>query len=146
MNEEANFCSQCGATVTLGAKFCSNCGYDLQNSSAQTPLDKAIKTQTPLDKTIKIEVTNTNATVEKGFEAIGQVFKRKKKKVSKEWTEADLLDEINYLENKERHPSKGKESGVITELIMSFLEVAKVFIIFLATCVAIFWVITMSTK
>jgi uncharacterized membrane protein YvbJ len=47
MNEEVNFCSQCGATVTLGAKFCSNCGHDLQNSSAQTPLDKAIKTQTP---------------------------------------------------------------------------------------------------
>ena len=80
MNEEANFCSQCGAKVSPGAKFCSNCGYDLQNSSAQTPLDKAIKTQTPLDKTIKIEVTNTNATVEKGFEAIGKVFKRKKKK------------------------------------------------------------------
>ena len=58
MNEEANFCSQCGATVTLGAKFCSNCGYDLQNSS----------TQTPLDKTIKVEVTN--ATVEKGCRKI----------------------------------------------------------------------------
>ena len=75
MNEEANFCSQCGATVTLGAKFCSSCGCDLQNSS----------TQTPLDKTIKVEVTN--ATVEKGFKAvregfgtIGKVFKRKEKR------------------------------------------------------------------
>mgnify|MGYP006449224333 CR=1 FL=1 len=43
MNEEANFCSQCGAKVNSGAKFCSSCGYDLQNSSAQTPLDKTIK-------------------------------------------------------------------------------------------------------
>jgi hypothetical protein len=38
MNEEANFYSQCGATVTLGAKFCSNCGYDLQNISTMTPV------------------------------------------------------------------------------------------------------------
>ena len=60
MNEEANFCSQCGAKVSPRAKFCSTCGHDLQNSSAQTPLDK----------TIKIEVTNTNATVEKGFKAV----------------------------------------------------------------------------
>ena len=58
MNEEANFCSQCGAKIISGAKFCSNCGYDLQNSSAQTPLDK----------TIKVEVTN--ATVEKGFKVV----------------------------------------------------------------------------
>jgi hypothetical protein len=58
MNEEANFFSQCGATVNLGAKFCSSCGYNLQNSSAQTPLDK----------TIKVEVTN--AAVEKGFEKV----------------------------------------------------------------------------
>ena len=63
MNEEVNFCSQCGAKVSLGAKFCSNCGYDLQNSSAQTPLDK----------TIKVEVTN--ATVEKGFETVGKGVK-----------------------------------------------------------------------
>jgi hypothetical protein len=69
MNEEANFCSQCGATVTLGAKFCSNCGYDLQNSS----------TQTPLDKTIKVEVTN--ATVEKGFEKVEKGFKAVEKGV-----------------------------------------------------------------
>ena len=68
MNEEVNFCSQCGAKVSPGAKFCSNCGYVLQSSSTQTQLDKAIKTQTPLDKTIKVEVTN--ATVEKGFKAV----------------------------------------------------------------------------
>ena len=43
MNEEVNFCSQCGVTVSLSAKFCSNCGCDLQNSSTQTPLDKTIK-------------------------------------------------------------------------------------------------------
>jgi hypothetical protein len=146
MNDEVNFCSQCGAKVSPGIKFCSNCGYDLQNSSAQTQLDKAIKTQTPLDKTIKIEVTNTNATVEKGFKAVGKVFKRKKNNVPKESTEADLLeakllDEIYYIENKERHPSKGNESGVITELIMSFLEVVKIVLIFVATGFAIFWVI-----
>ena len=28
-------------------------------------------------KTIKIEIANTNVTLEKGFEAIGKVFKRK---------------------------------------------------------------------
>jgi hypothetical protein len=75
MNEEANFCSQCGAKITPEAKFCSSCGNNLTNSSTQIPLDKAIKTQTPLDKTIKIEVTNTNATVEKGFKAVGKGFK-----------------------------------------------------------------------
>ena len=69
MNEEANFCSQCGAKVSPGAKFCSNCGYDLQNSSAQTPLDK----------TIKVEVTN--ATVEKGFEKVEKGFKAVEKGV-----------------------------------------------------------------
>ena len=69
MNEEANFCSQCGAKIISGAKFCSNCGYDLQNSS----------TQTPLDKTIKVEVTN--ATVEKGFEKVEKGFKAVEKGV-----------------------------------------------------------------
>jgi hypothetical protein len=41
-----------------------------------------------LDKILKIEVTNTNATVEKAFEAIGKAFKRKKKTfkpVEKTW-------------------------------------------------------------
>ena len=146
MNEEMNYCNQCGAKITPEAKFCSSCGNNLTNSSTQIPLDKAIKTQTPLDKTIKIEVTNTNATVEKGFKAVGKVFKRKKKNVPKESTEADLLeakllDEIYYIENKERHPSKGNESGVITELIISFLEVVKIVLIFVATGFAIFWVI-----
>ena len=75
MNEEVNFCSQCGAKISSGVKFCSNCGHDLINSS----------TKITSDKTIKVEVTNakvevTNATVEKGFEAIGKVFKRNKKK------------------------------------------------------------------
>ena len=73
MNDEVNFCSQCGAKINSDAKFCSNCGYDLQSSSTQTQLDKAIKTQTPLDKTIKVEVTN--ATVEKGFETVGKGVK-----------------------------------------------------------------------
>jgi hypothetical protein len=77
MNEEMNYCSQCGVKITPEAKFCSSCGHDLKNSSTQIPLDKAIK----------IEVTNTNATVEKGFktvgkgvDAIGGVFKRNKEK------------------------------------------------------------------
>jgi hypothetical protein len=121
MNEEVNFCDQCGLKINSGAKFCSNCGHDLQNSSTQVLLDKAIKTQTPLDKTIKIELTNTNATVEKGFEAIGKVFKRKKKNVSKEWTEAELLDEINYLENTERHPSKANKPPTINGFSTKFL-------------------------
>ena len=58
MNEEVNFCSQCGAKVNSGAKFCLSCGYDLKNSSTKITLDKAIK------------VELTNATVEKGFKAI----------------------------------------------------------------------------
>ena len=73
MNEEANFCSQCGAKVSPGAKFCSNCGYDLQNSSAQTPLDK----------TIKVEVTN--ATVEKGFNAIEKGVKATPSIIKRVW-------------------------------------------------------------
>ena len=64
MNEEMNYCNQCGAKITPEAKFCSSCRNNLTNSS----------TQIPLDKTIKIEVTNTNATLEKGFKAVGQVF------------------------------------------------------------------------
>ena len=48
MNDEVNFCSQCGAKVSSGAKFCSTCGHDLQNSSTKT-------TSTTSDKTIKTE-------------------------------------------------------------------------------------------
>ena len=58
MNEEANFCSQCGVTVSTGAKFCSSCGHDLKNSPNKITSDK----------TVKVELTN--ATVEKGFKAI----------------------------------------------------------------------------
>jgi len=64
MNEEANFCSQCGVTVTSGAKFCSSCGHDLTNSSTKI---------TP-DKTVKVEVTNV--TVEKGVKAVKAMPKR----------------------------------------------------------------------
>ena len=67
MNEEVNFCSQCGVKVNSGAKFCLSCGYDLKNSSTKTSLDKAIK----------VEVTNV--TVEKGFKAVKNLFKRKEK-------------------------------------------------------------------
>ena len=46
MNEEANFCNQCKATVSPSAKFCSNCGCDLKNSSTQIPLDEEVKLET----------------------------------------------------------------------------------------------------
>jgi uncharacterized membrane protein YvbJ len=58
MNEEVNFCSQCGSKVNSGVKFCSSCGHDLKNSSTKMTSDKAIK----------VEVTNV--TVEKGFKAV----------------------------------------------------------------------------
>ena len=58
MNEEMNFCDQCGAKINSGANFCSSCGHDLKNSS----------TQITLDKTTKVGVTN--ATVEKGFKKL----------------------------------------------------------------------------
>jgi hypothetical protein len=67
MNEEVNFCNQCGTKINSDVKFCSNCGYDLTNSS----------TKTTSDKTIKVEVTNV--TVEKGFKAVKNLFKRKEK-------------------------------------------------------------------
>ena len=73
MNEEANFCSQCGATVTLGAKFCSSCGHDLTNSSTKI---------TP-DKTVKVEVTNV--TVEKGFNAIEKGVKATPSMINGVW-------------------------------------------------------------
>ena len=73
MNEEANFCSQCGVTVSPGAKFCSSCGHDLKNSSTKI---------TP-DKTVKVEVTN--ATVEKGFNAIEKGVKAMPSTISHVW-------------------------------------------------------------
>jgi hypothetical protein len=45
MNEEVNYCSQCGAKISSDAKFCSNCGCDLQNSSTKTPLDENVKVE-----------------------------------------------------------------------------------------------------
>jgi len=73
MNEEANFCSQCGTTVSPSAKFCSNCGCDLHNSSTKTPLDKAIQ----------VEVTNV--TVEKGFKAVEKGVKAVKTIPKRVW-------------------------------------------------------------
>ena len=49
MNEQANFCSQCGTKVSSGAKSCSNCGNDLKNSSTQTPLNENEKVETDID-------------------------------------------------------------------------------------------------
>ena len=58
MNEEANFCSQCGSKINSDAKFCSSCGHDLKNSS----------TKITSDKTIKVELTNaTGKGLEKGY-------------------------------------------------------------------------------
>jgi uncharacterized membrane protein YvbJ len=65
MNEEANFCSQCGAKVNSGAKFCSSCGYDLQNNSTKTSLDANIKLETA-----NLKLETTNATLEKGFKSL----------------------------------------------------------------------------
>ena len=76
MNEEVNFCSQCGVTVSPGAKFCSSCGHDLKNSSTKTA-------STTSDKTIKVEVTN--ATVEKGFNAIEKGVKAMPSTISHVW-------------------------------------------------------------
>ena len=64
MNEEVNFCNQCGSKISSDAKLCSSCGHDLKNSS----------TKTPLDKPIKVEVTNV--TMEKGFSAIEKGLKK----------------------------------------------------------------------
>ena len=67
MNEEVNFCDQCGSKINSDAKFCSSCGHDLKNSS----------TKITSDKTIKVEVTNVTvkgkSLVDKRFEAIGKV-------------------------------------------------------------------------
>ena len=73
MNEEVNFCSQCGVKISSDAKFCSSCGHDLKNSSTKITLDNKIT----LDKAIKVEVTN--GTVEKVFKAVKNVFKTKEK-------------------------------------------------------------------
>ena len=76
MNEQANFCSQCGAKINSDAKFCSSCGHDLKNSSTKT-------TSTTPDKTIKVEVTN--ATVEKGFNAIEKGVKAMPSTINHVW-------------------------------------------------------------
>ena len=121
MNEEVNFCSQCGAKVNSGAKFCLSCGYDLKNSS----------TKTPLDKPIKVEVTNV--TMEKGFSAIEkgvkatgkglkEVFKKKEKafKIKEKTWKSDL--ETPPPKRLERQPPQPAHSGMtITEIIKSLV-------------------------
>ena len=104
MNEEVNFCSQCGSKINSDTKFCPNCGHDLKNSS----------TKTTSDKTIKVEVTNV--TVEKGFKAVKNLFKRKEKTPKSP-------------KRLERQPD---EPEMITEIIMSFWEVVKILLIFFA--------------
>ena len=79
MNEEVNFCSQCGVKISSDAKFCSSCGHDLKNSSTKITLDHKVT----LDKPIKVEVTN--ATVEKGFNAIEKGVKAMPSTISHVW-------------------------------------------------------------
>jgi len=69
MNEEMNFCSQCGEKINSGVKFCSNCGHDLQNSSTKTSLDANIKLETA-----NVKLETTNATLEKGTKAIPAII------------------------------------------------------------------------
>ena len=104
MNEEVNFCNQCGSKINSDTKFCPNCGHDLTNSS----------TKTTSGKTIKVEVTNV--TVEKGFKAVKNLFKRKEK-TSKP------------PKRLERQPD---EPEMITEIIMSFWAVVKILLIVFA--------------
>ena len=89
MNEEANFCSQCGSKINSDAKFCSNCGCDLKNSSTKTSLDANIKLETA---NVKLETTNatlekgvkaTGATLEKGIKATGVTLEKGFKEVRK---------------------------------------------------------------
>ncbi len=57
MNEEVNYCDQCGAKIRSESKFCSSCGCALDGSISPK-----------FDATIK--VVTTNATVEKGFKTV----------------------------------------------------------------------------
>ena len=113
MNEEVNFCSQCGSKINSDAKFCSNCGHDLKNSS----------TKITSDKTIKVEVTNV--TVEKGFKAIekgvkatGKGLKEVFKKKEKTWPDLETPPPKRL----ERQPPQPAHSGMtITEIIKSLV-------------------------
>ena len=128
MNEEVNYCDQCGSKINSDAKFCSSCGHDLKNSS----------TKITSDKTIKVEVTNakvevTNVTVEKGFKAIEkgvkatgkglkEVFKKKEKafKIKEKTWKSDL--ETPPQKRLERQPPQPAHSGMtITEIIKSLV-------------------------
>ena len=123
MNEEVNFCSQCGAKISSDAKFCSNCGHDLKNSSTKITLDKAIK----------VEVTNV--TVEKGFNAIERVLK-KVFKTKEKTSKSDL--ETPSPKHLERQPPQPDEPGMtITEIIKSLITVVGVvaFIVLLGVLV-----------
>ena len=110
MNEEVNFCDQCGSKINSDAKFCPNCGYDLTNSS----------TKITSDKTIKVEVTNV--TVEKGFKAVKNLFKRKEK----------TSKPPKRLERQPDEPEVITEIMMIKEIIMSFWAVVKILLIVFA--------------
>jgi uncharacterized membrane protein YgdD (TMEM256/DUF423 family) len=115
MNEEVNFCSQCGSKIKSDTKFCPNCGHDLKNSS----------TKITSDKTIKVEVTNakvevTNVTVEKGFKAIEKVVKapwKGLKKVFKTKEKTFKIKEKTWKSDLETpSPKPPKSWGVILML------------------------------
>ena len=112
MNEEVNFCSQCGVKVNSGAKFCLSCGHDLKNSS----------TKITSDKTIKVEVTNV--TVEKGFKAIekgvkeaGKGLKDVFKTKEKTWSELETPSQ--------KHLEKQANTTVETEMTTTEIDTIK---------------------
>ena len=112
MNEEVNFCSQCGAKVNSGAKFCLSCGYDLKNSSTKITSDKTIK--------VEAKVVVTNVTIEKGFKAIEKVVKapwKGLKKVFKTKEKTFKIKEKTWKSDLETpSPEPPKSWGVILML------------------------------
>jgi hypothetical protein len=76
MNEQANFCNQCGSIINSDVKFCSNCGCDLKNSSTKTSLNANIKLETA-----NVKLETTNATLEKGFKSVEKGVKATGEKI-----------------------------------------------------------------
>jgi uncharacterized membrane protein YvbJ len=125
MNEEVNFCSQCGAKINSGVKFCGSCGHDLKNSSTKITLDNKIT----LDKPIKVEVTNV--TAEKGFKAVEKGFKAIQKGVKS--TGKGLKDVFKTKEKtwseletpSQKHLEKQANTTVETEMTTTEIDTIK---------------------
>ena len=114
MNEEVNYCNQCGVKISSDAKFCSNCGHDLKNSS----------TKITSDKTIKVEVTNV--TVEKGFKAIGKGLKKVFKTKEKTWLDTPSQKRL------ERQAPQHDEPEMITDVKIVLIVFAVLFLFIFA--------------